>query len=64
MDLETLKRKVLKTKKDLKDWEAVFAKKHGRPPTVRDVSDRPNIGNKRRGLCLSFELTLSYREIL
>lgn len=44
MDLKALQKKVLKTKKDLKDWEAVFAKKHGRPPTVQDVSDRPNIG--------------------
>ncbi|KAG2213021.1 hypothetical protein INT47_011170 [Mucor saturninus] len=43
MDIKALQRKVFKTKKDLKDWEAVFAKKHGRPPTVQDVSDRPNI---------------------
>lgn len=47
MDLKTLQKKVLKTKKDLKDWEAIFAKKHGRPATVQDVSDRPNIGKEK-----------------
>lgn len=43
-DLKTLQKQVLKTKKDLKEWEAVFSKKHGRPPTIQDISDRPNIG--------------------
>jgi hypothetical protein len=44
-ELKTLQKKVLKTKKDLKEWETIFAKKHGRPPTVKDIAYRPNIGN-------------------
>ncbi|KAI7906089.1 uncharacterized protein BX663DRAFT_498745 [Cokeromyces recurvatus] len=38
-----LQKKVLRTKKDLKKWEHVFEEKHGRPVTVKDISERPNI---------------------
>lgn len=43
-ELKALQKRILKTKKDLKEWESVFAKKHGRPPTIQDISQRPGIG--------------------
>ncbi|KAI8364185.1 hypothetical protein BD560DRAFT_448503 [Blakeslea trispora] len=42
-DYELLQRKIFRTKKDLKRWESVFTEKHNRPPTVKDISERPNI---------------------
>lgn len=42
-DLKTLQKKVLKVKKDLKEWEAIFLQKHGRPATIQDISERPKI---------------------
>ncbi|KAI8373501.1 hypothetical protein EDC96DRAFT_41717 [Choanephora cucurbitarum] len=42
-EYELLQRKVIRTKKDLRRWESVFAEKHDRPPTIKDISDRPNI---------------------
>ena len=42
-EYELLQRKIIRTKKDLRRWESVFAEKHDRPPTIKDISDRPNI---------------------
>jgi hypothetical protein len=43
-DLKTLQKRVARTKRDLKKWESVFEQKHDRPPTIKDIGQRPNIG--------------------
>lgn len=43
-DLKTLQKRIARTKRDLKKWESVFEQKHDRPPTIKDISERPNIG--------------------
>jgi hypothetical protein len=43
-EIKALQKRVLRTKKDLRKWEAVFSHKHGRQATIEDIKQRPNIG--------------------
>lgn len=43
-ELKELQKRVLRTKKDLRNWEGIFSQKHGRPATIDDIKARPNIG--------------------
>ncbi|KAI8645387.1 hypothetical protein BD408DRAFT_411829 [Parasitella parasitica] len=42
-EFKALQKRVLRTKKDLRKWEDVFARKHKRPATIEDIKERPNI---------------------
>ncbi|CEP09762.1 hypothetical protein [Parasitella parasitica] len=42
-EFKELQKRVLRTKRDLRKWEAVFATKHNRPATIDDIKERPNI---------------------
>ncbi|EPB92716.1 hypothetical protein HMPREF1544_00445 [Mucor circinelloides 1006PhL] len=42
-ELKELQKRVLRTKKDLRNWEGIFSQKHGRPATIDDIKARPNI---------------------